>query len=659
MCWLSEAPEKRAQIVAVELWPYETTRAAVQGVLSSLVEALSQDVGVVGLRGLPSAYSEIIGASGGLGAALVRMQGLPSTPRALLERIDEISTAIGARYIVWIEDLERFAGGAVSPGAETAEEAERLAPLRALLLALDGLDCISVITATRSLDQRFDLEKIARYVELLPALAPEQVASILASFRAGCLGTTPIVDAVSDAQIGRIKFPDGAETYAMLRGFFGHDSGSIGVALPKMVTTPRALKQGLRQCLDTWEKLRGEIDFDDLLVMSLVRVRFPNAFSAISRHIDFLRDAFGTETADREVAAAWENDLVAAVADERDRALIHKAIEFVFSVEKSRSKPQGLSAHGHADYWRRFLDVPELAEHDRDQPILRTLVAEDNERVLALVLDPTTSTAVEDFANKLTTRRVVALFEPLVRELAQRNAATWNTTGDFFNDRPPGLTAVWRMWLDRSRRGEISPQVVTEAVKNTYQVAVPRNLDLVDEIEHWFVSGSGEDIEFFRGAPALRAELKQYLRTLILSTYEGKPDALAGSVRGAAPAVLLRLSWGLERVRAKDYTGIPFDDWPKFAATILDAARMHPDVMLPQVAALICREEAVVQRDIVHQYVFDEDLATRLFGATDAVLVLFVGRLSSTDERVSHAAAVAAARNLNAKRSCDPGQPGS
>ena len=64
----------RVRLVPAELWPYETPRAAVAGVIRSLIEKLSREVNVLSLRGVPGAYAEAMSAAGGIWSALVRLQ---------------------------------------------------------------------------------------------------------------------------------------------------------------------------------------------------------------------------------------------------------------------------------------------------------------------------------------------------------------------------------------------------------------------------------------------------------------------------------------------------------------------------------------------------------------------------------------------------------
>lgn len=46
----------------------------------------------------------------------------------------------------------------------------------------------------------------------------------------------------------------------------------------RLVKTPRLLKTILRRTAHSWERLHGEIDFDDLLVANVIRFAAPEAY---------------------------------------------------------------------------------------------------------------------------------------------------------------------------------------------------------------------------------------------------------------------------------------------------------------------------------------------------------------------------------------------
>lgn len=179
---------KAPKVVAVSLWPYETPAAAVNGILSHLVESLGREVSVVALRGLPSEYVRVMS---GAGAWLERLGVLlkhADAPDVILHRFEQIVAAIDQRFVIWIEDLDRFDPRAdADPGADTHDYG-RLDPIRSILHQLDELAHVSVVLASKTLGARFDVEKIADYVEHVPAFGPRARAQCVATLQPGLPG---------------------------------------------------------------------------------------------------------------------------------------------------------------------------------------------------------------------------------------------------------------------------------------------------------------------------------------------------------------------------------------------------------------------------------------------------------------------------------------
>jgi hypothetical protein len=63
--------------------------------------------------------------------------------------------------------------------------------------------------------------------------------------------------------------------------------------------------------------------------------------------------------------------------DERSRAIVQSLVEFIFGDRYTRQKPQGVFHRHHADYWERFASIPRLEDSQRDQEVLRTIMAAD------------------------------------------------------------------------------------------------------------------------------------------------------------------------------------------------------------------------------------------------------------------------------------------
>lgn len=613
------AAADHVHVVPVELWPYETPRAAVEGVIRALVDALSAEVNVTALRGLPESYVRAMSSVGGVWSAIAHLQGSTGSPFEALRRIDDVATAIGHRYVVWVEDLERFAGHGGSFDAETPEDAERLNPIRALLYGLDKLQSVTVITATTSLHVRFDLEKIARFVEELPELPEHEVAKIIATFRQGCRERFDVIDPAESSVRSVLDKLGQHERLEIRRAILGTGIHSLQDALPALCSTPRALKQALRSAFDTWTRLAGEIDVDDLIAMSILREAEPELFALVRQHVDALRGVGVARDDKRNARQAWDTAFAKMPLDDRTRRAISEVIKFVFSDQHAEIKPQGFVNMRHTDYWERFLAVPTLTEAEQDQNVLRVLIDDDDDALLQLLEDSERSDAVESFSRLLSTNRLRRLFVPLIKRRVGENPSAWS------DGHPPGMVPLWRMWLRRSERGELKPADVLEEVRQALDVAVPASLYLAVHLEEYFVT-AGDAYDMLRDGHVSRAEeVKTYLRDLVVATFSGKADALADALVGARIPTLLWVCWGIDRVRARTMTGEPFPSWPALAATILEAARRRPIELIPQVACLVTRESMVFARhgQLAQKYEFDVAAAANLFGSVDAVFDVF------------------------------------
>src|SRR5664280_580485 len=297
------------RVVTIELWPYATSTAAVDAIVHQLVEALEDYVNVTALRGLPAAYTDAMRSAGGLWSAGAHLQGIPRAPSDILRRIDNVATAIGIRLVLWVEDLERFCSSGFSrddDADETPEEQARLSPIRALLHGLESLDSITVVTATTTLRKRFDLEKIARFIETLPELEDGSIARVLSRFRKGCRTIKEYIDPVPSDERKDLALLDDPERLVGRNSFLGPGVFELIDAILVLARTPRTLKQGLRRCLDIWEVLAGEIDFDELLTLCLLREASPDAFALVREWSAFQR--IPESLRDRKVNARDEWD---------------------------------------------------------------------------------------------------------------------------------------------------------------------------------------------------------------------------------------------------------------------------------------------------------------------------------------------------------------
>ncbi len=602
--------EKRISIVTVELWPYDTTAAAVQGVMTSLLEAIALEINVWHLRGIPSSYASAVTTIAQPLAPI--LQAKPRQPVELVDEIDRTLLAIGAHYVLWVEDLERFAiGDPDTDEAETQAEAEKLAPIRALLYALNRCKSISVITATTNLYRRFDLEKIADYVERIPRVPAETARRIIAERRSFWL-SEDFVDPVSPHLRHSLGW-EGSTIPPALRGLFDNTRiNSVSDGVVTLCGTPRVLGQVLRRSQDVWDRLKGEIDLDAVIAISAIREAVPHCFALLEERIPVLRGEQGSRD---ERQHALLNFLKALEKIANSQAEAEAVSEIVKGVVMDKDLLQGFGSALHADYWMRYNSFSGLGSDLLDQSVLQWINKTDVVLLSDALTKPPQSDAVEHFGSLLPVHVLYSILKSLGNKWQDDDVSHWED-----RLRPPGLIPLWRLFLTRQKHGLLDSNVLLETILPLYDRLVDTNVVAVVEVEHFLVSGS-EVGTLLSVEQQNRA--KSHLRKLVVERLVGRPDLVSKLLSKADQRVLLWLVWTIENVKSHSYSTIPFDGWDSFAATLLEAATIGGINLRRQVALMLIDEVGSIGPRSTWQ--FARERAERLFGSADAVFQAFEG----------------------------------
>ncbi len=618
------------RLVRIELWAYETPSAAAKGILSALISAVSEDADVTGLRGLQTDYVDAIKAAGGIWSTIAGLLGTTgSDPQEILKRVDQVATAIDVRYVIWVEDLERYASRvANSLQPETSKQARRLAPIRALLFGLNQCQSIKVITATTDLGiGGFDLEKVAQFIEVIPELDVIQIAQVIHRFREGCRDLFPnLIDPGGPWDRGEFDQFNNDEAIGQAMAIFGGDITHLAKAVTLFVRTPRTLKQALRRTLDFWERFPGEIDFDHLLIMNIVRESSPSAFRVVASHIKSLQN-ITSSTFLRPDDLPFQAQMEALEFNGDVKKSLVRIVQFIFSDTKDNA-PQGFSAaRGRGTkYWNRFLSEPEVAGAERDQTILKAiqLATNDEKTLVSFLEDPTRSADASYFMPYLLPLdRLINLLLLIVDRRKGEKPNIWPSKPTVFMSipkSPPGFLALWDAWKDQMSRGNWDRKLALDTVRRAIEAAIPYNLELTSDLEYWFLVGSKRGTNPFGFELEQEAEVRTISLSQFVATYSNEPQLLARQLEGSNHWTLQYLCWGARRVEEEQKTGIPFDGWQEFRNTILEAARQNPLIMLPQLASFVVRHGRSADMGNLK---FSPDSARELFDSEVAVLDLF------------------------------------
>ena len=613
----------------LSLWPFESPDAAVKGTIQTVQDALGNRVNTLSVSGLSERYLATIDHAAGRWNWATRLFSGESQPEAILNRFDAIVQTAGITLILWIEDLERFTGADRLPPEDAAiREAERLAPILSLLHLLDRCESVSVIVCDISLRSRLDVGKIARFVESPPRLTREAIWEQISLLRSNCLSDEGLIDPASEKYRDTLTYPADDMHRRMWFWSIRDTEPRVQEAVAMLLDTPRAFKAALRITWETWNRLRGEIDFDSVLVSSALRVSRPDMFALIDRHIDQFRAGLSGGSRDKKDKSSVEAEfqsLLDREPNERMQYAVRSMIEFVFPAAFRKGevraefldRPQGLCINRHADYWKRYLTLPDQILEPSDQRALRSIHDWKNGRESDLIarLKSKDASQIESFVHQFAPKELCRLLRELAEALHCESAHEW---GD--RNSAPGIYSIARMMGNRPP----SSKALLDELVYLVRTHIGDNLPLIECITSTL--SAPDNHSMFRFGPEESDAINACVGTAICAAFSGgRAEQLLGAIRNGSPYVLYWLCWGTERLRSGQRNGKPFEEWDKFAQVLVEAAELDPDRGIPLLITFVTdskRGESEWLEDEsghvghIHKFVtsFDREAAERLFG---------------------------------------------
>jgi energy-coupling factor transporter ATP-binding protein EcfA2 len=248
-------------------------------ILECAINELSKHVDVSGLRTVPEQYVAAMDSAGNvflkiLAALATRWK----SPLDILKRIDNVLIAIDKRLIIFLEDVDRNKNDEVF--------------FNEIAALLDGLRQLKQVSFVLAIGQKYDAEEVliktAEHVENIPRLNRFDVLNTLELFRSYCLERRP--DVINSIPKNYNKDRMGWDRTALVQAVIEiyYDLPNPVDAILELTDNPRVLKHALRRTLTAWKKLAGEIDFDDLLIVNVLKVVDERIFSFIDKNISRL-----------------------------------------------------------------------------------------------------------------------------------------------------------------------------------------------------------------------------------------------------------------------------------------------------------------------------------------------------------------------------------
>lgn len=561
-------------VARVSAWGFSSA-AARQFVIEQAVEVLRQRVDCLAVRGLPEAYTNALSEYGTWLQAILYPWTEKRSPVERLQLLTPILKAIDARLIVVIEDSDRSGSDFES------------AHLQAMLNDFRQVERLSFILTVGS-TARIDFPKLAEQIVTVALLPSTDAALFLDRVRDHCRKVYKAVDVVTDKQNRPDSLLADIEASQFVASVISPRGAAWSAAVASILNTPRSLKFTLSSVLRSWTRLHGEVDLDELIVMTALRHAAGPAFSFILRRSFELRllntgfshddkeDQERRERENNELRSEWQDAISESGADQRALdALLCNLFPKAFAITGRNSwnqtnRIQSINSRRSDVYLERLVSGSLSPNSVRDQEVIASL--------LSISEGKGCEAFVERFAKSREFAELVMFFDEnfLLSDAQRREAsaeliqAISKQSGIRRLESHP-IHDLFSKWQDRISRE--SPEFVEWAAQQITQF-LPSNLLHVTEL--WF--------DLVRDS-YLEMEKQIAIRHIMVKAAREQLSILEAEDFSQCFSSNFPYTFGhLIRLDHKSYPAgflTKYSDWAWMGEMMLKAARLHPETLVP------------------------------------------------------------------------------
>ena len=594
-------------LVDFDVWAVPRAEEVPRLALARIVEALDNYVDTIALRDVPATYQRLVAAAPV--SNLSRALGLDteSDSTETLQRLDEILGALDARLVLIVEDAERTGKTFDTRHLQRLLWALREVPSTCFVLALDP-----------SHSPRIDFAKLCDTVELLRPLDDKDVAIVLLVAVGHWASEYSDIDPQPERR-GKLQLSYATEG-GLLEYVYRTNENRPLRHMARILQTPRNLKRFVQRVDSAWKHLHGEVDLEDLLIVTALREAATPVYEFLISHIDAARcepgaNLFGPTSVESE----WTQCLEPLNTRESAKHLVELLGITQLSDKQTPippdESPQGVHLVDPTDYFRRIsaeqLDLDEL----RDQTVLGD-IREWQRSGSRQLTDRLASSDADGDRYAAVWEHFSGLHGP--KELAQLASRVVHTLLEVDGSSPtlrhPAVLAMWRVFQRREKDGN-NKHLILDLI----QSSVPNHVAFAVNFFHYWTS---------LDARIVTSEERDEIRCALVESIQQTLHTSADFVPhlGDRDAVTV---YALITKTGNGDGGSPFELWSDHLAPILaDGAKRYPAQFLPELANLLATDNSRIPSPdryppiFRHEYEIDRGRAQALLGQfLDDVLV--------------------------------------
>ncbi|MCG7542833.1 KAP family NTPase [Pseudoalteromonas sp. MM17-2] len=364
---LKEKLEKRSNsnslswvCVTFDAWGKADSTPNIQGLLlQETISTLSKYIETSSIQNLPDKYLHAFREVHHSTKFIAHFLNNSTSPEVQLNKLDNLLEECRYKICIFIEDMDR--------NNDVAAAVNSLAPLLDSLKSLKNMSFIFTIgygekaheIISRVTDFRLELPSLNFEGQLRRLSSELRSPKVTYFYEANNTSWALSHQAIyiDDQQI--ITLPDNILKY-----------------ISSFISSPREYADIERAMRARWHELKGEINYDDLLILSILGVSTPTVYSFIKDNIETFIN-FNEETHSNLHIAWKELDLKECGLDKNK---LEKVISYIFptwgqSVAGLPLRMQSISNCGIKDYWRIYLDPGYLQRVDfKDQELFSQML---------------------------------------------------------------------------------------------------------------------------------------------------------------------------------------------------------------------------------------------------------------------------------------------
>jgi len=494
-------------------WGFETSSSAIRDMLSAAISELNNEISTFQFDSLPEAYRRAF-SDGSTWFETVSNLLTPSPdPMEQFSRLSDILGEIGCRLVFIVEDLDRND----TRGFEVQE-------VLAFLERLKAFPNLRFILTGGLSSQRIDFAKLCDHIEYLRTIQPDQSSALIERVRQRCLDH----NVFSFVALGDPNRNYGWNPLAevLLRDFQEY---SLAQAAALLLNTPRALRHALGRTLSAWNSLHGEIDFDQLLIINVLRFGATECFEFLMRRHDRLRSVpdrnppYGQEhiTAIRQAIVDDWNQTVRGAEWNPKAALklmevLLPSTEYWLEDSSQHPSPQhGRQTVSDVRYWRRAISESVDMDDVRDQAVIKDIQdwlatpSAVSKLVTKLTSQARYAQVWEDLAaHFLANRReqILLLCEQVIRRIISENGSS--ACGD-----SQGFANTWRFALNHVSTHSENKTWLQDQISEAAHVSI----ELVNSLWHYYGPSINRTILGSDDRTPVRQHLLDAIRVNVIS----------------------------------------------------------------------------------------------------------------------------------------------